>query len=118
MSGSNIKTDKIEWSGRIVAVQPHIRLMRSSDERHHSYQDFVLRMDGTCAGESGEFIIAIGKAAHQKHQFRVGMEVCGLSNPFPDPRMEMSGFYKTSGLNIMKKVENGSPPGPHGGERP
>ncbi len=29
--------DKIEWSGRIQALQPRIRLMRSFDERSHSY---------------------------------------------------------------------------------
>ena len=30
--------EKVAWSGRIVAVQPHIRLMRSFEQRHHSYQ--------------------------------------------------------------------------------
>ncbi|MBW1748934.1 MAG: hypothetical protein JRF45_00400 [Deltaproteobacteria bacterium] len=111
-SRSKTKKEKVEWSGRIVAVQARIRLMRSFDERHHSYQGFVLRMDGTCADENREFIIAIGKAAHQKHQFRIGMEVCGLSIPVPDPRMETAGFYKTSGLNILKKEENGLSSGP------
>jgi len=50
--------NKITWSGRIVAVQPRIRLMRSFDERHHSYQGYVLRVDGTCGNENGEFQIS------------------------------------------------------------
>ena len=29
--------DKIAWSGRIVSVQPRIRLTRSFDERYHGY---------------------------------------------------------------------------------
>ncbi len=67
---SNAK--KIAWSGRIKAVQPRIRLMRSFDERHHSYQGYVLRIDGTCGDEIGEFLIAAGKAAHEKHRFAPG----------------------------------------------
>jgi len=67
----------------------------------------VLHVDGNFGDESGEFIIAIGKAAHQKHQFRAGMEVSGLSVPVPDPRLETAGFYKTSGLKILTEVKNG-----------
>jgi hypothetical protein len=70
------------WARRpLAAVQPRIRLMRSFDERHHSYQGYVLRIDGTCGDESGEFQIAVGKAAHVKHQFRVGMEISSLAVP-------------------------------------
>jgi len=60
--------------------------MRSFDQRHYSYQGHVLRIDGTTGDESGEFQIAVGKAAHEKHQFRAGMEVSGLALPVPDPR--------------------------------
>ncbi|HHL40507.1 MAG TPA: hypothetical protein ENJ37_08370 [Deltaproteobacteria bacterium] len=47
---SNAK--KIAWCGRIKAVQPRIRPMRSFDERHHSYQGYVLRVDGTIGDSS------------------------------------------------------------------
>ena len=97
--------DKIAWSGRIVAVQPRIRLMRSFDERHHSYQGYVLRIDGTCGDESGVFQIAIGKVTHEKHRFRADMEVNGLAVPVPDPRLETAELYKTSGIKVGRKVE-------------
>jgi hypothetical protein len=60
-------TEKAAWSGRIVAVQPRIRLMRSFDERHHSYQGYVLRIDGICDGQAGEFLIAVNEhsASHR-----------------------------------------------------
>ncbi len=102
MLGSRASTEKVAWSGRIVSAQPRIRLVRSFDERHHTYQGFVLRVDGTCGDASGELLIAVGKAAQEKHRFSVGMEVCGLSIPVPDPRMETAGFYKTSGLKVLK----------------
>lgn len=122
-SRSTTKTDKIEWSGRIQAVQPRIRLMRSFDERSHSYQGYVLRLEGTIGdepaclcrdrhGRQGEFIIAIGKAAQAKHQFRVGMEVSGLAVTVPDPRLETAAYYKASGLKIMKDADDKLPAGP------
>jgi len=48
MSKLPTKMDKIGWSGRIVAAQPRIRLMRFFDERQDSYLGYVLRIDGTC----------------------------------------------------------------------
>ena len=86
-----IDKEKVAWAGRVVAVQPRIRLMRSFDERHHSYLGYVLRLDGSIRDEPGEFLIAIGKAAQAKHRFRVGMEASGLAVPVPDPRLETAG---------------------------
>jgi hypothetical protein len=104
--------EKVAWSGRIVAVQPRIRLTRSFDERHHTYQGFLLRLDGTCGDACGEFLIAVGKAAQDKHRFSVGMEVGGVSMPVPDPRMETAGFYKTSGLKVLKEPAGEPSAGP------
>ncbi|MBU2547619.1 MAG: hypothetical protein KKB20_04325 [Proteobacteria bacterium] len=104
--------DKIEWSGRIVGVQPRIRLSRSFDQRQHGYQGYVLGIDGKCEDESGEFLVAVGKAAHEKHQFRAGMEVSGLAVPVPDPRLETAGLYKTSGIKVLKGTENEPSAGP------
>ncbi|MBW2307464.1 MAG: hypothetical protein JRG73_11065 [Deltaproteobacteria bacterium] len=104
--------EKVAWLGRLVAVQPRIRLTRSFNERHHSYQGYVLRVDGTCGDETGEFLIAVGKAAHERHQFRVGMELSGLSVPVDDPRLETAGYYKTSRISIEKNVEDAPPEGP------
>jgi len=104
--------NKVEWTGRITAVQPRIRLMRSFDERGHSYLGYVLRVEGTIADEPGEFMIAIGKAAQAKHRFRADMEVSGLAVSVPDPRLETAGFYKASGLKVLKAAEGDAPAGP------
>ena len=103
---------KIAWSGRIKAVQPRIRLVRSFDERHHSYQGYVLRVNGTCGDKSGEFQIAVGKVAHEKHQFRAGMVVSGSSVPVPDPRLETAGLYKTNGIKTENNVTDALSDGP------
>lgn len=104
--------EKCEWSGRVVSVQPRIRLMRPFDERYHSYQGYALRVDGTCEGGSGKFRIAVGTAAHDKYQFRVGMELNGMAVPVPDPRLETAGFYKASDLKVLKNAESEQLAGP------
>ncbi len=100
------------WSGSIVAVQPRTRLMRSFDERSHGYHGYVLRIAGSCGDEAGEFLITVGKGAHEKHQFHAGMEVSGQSVPVDDPRLEAAGFYKTSRIKIEKGGEDIPPEGP------
>lgn len=112
MARSSSGAEKITWTGRLVGVQPRIRLQRSFDERQHSYQGYVLRVDGTCAEEAGEFMIAVGKGALEKHRFRAGMELRGQSLPVDDPRLEAAGFYKTSGLNVAKDAAGARPTEP------
>lgn len=105
-------TTKAAWSGRIRSVQPRIRLLRSFDERSHSYQGYVIRLAGAIGDDTGEFQIAVGKAAQAKHRFCVGMEACGLAVPVPDPRLETAGFYKASGLKVLKDADGDSLPSP------
>ena len=104
--------EKVAWCGLVVSVQPRIRLMRSFDERSHSYQGYVLRVDGTYGNENGEFQIAIGKGAQAKHRFRADLKISGLAVSVPDPRLEAAEFYKTSGLKILKDAEGGPSAGP------
>ena len=112
MARSSSGAEKTTWTGRLVGVQPRIRLQRSFDERQHSYQGYVLRVHGTCDEETGEFLIAIGKGAHEKRRFHAGMELSGQSVPVDDPRMETAGFYRTSGLKVDKDAEGELPTGP------
>ncbi len=112
MAASSSGTEKIAWTGGLVGVQPRIRLLRSFDERQHSYQGYVLRVNGTCGAETGGFLIAMGPGAHEQHRFRAGMELSGQSVPADDARLEAAGFYKTSGLKVVKGPEGEPPPGP------
>jgi len=60
------ESNKVAWSGRIVAIQPRIRLMRSFDQHHHGYQGHVLRLDGTCGDETANFLTAVGKMVESR----------------------------------------------------
>jgi hypothetical protein len=94
---------KVGWKGTLAAVQPRIRLMRSFDERAHTYLGYVLTINGEIDGEFRQFFVAIGKAAQGKHGFHLGDQVEGKSEPVPDERREVAEFYKTSKLNIVER---------------
>jgi hypothetical protein len=112
MASTKAGIEKASWSGSVIAVQPRIRLMRSFDERSHSYLGYVIRVEGTIGDEPAEFQIAVGKGTQEKHRFHADMEVSGLAVPVPDPRLETAGFYKASGLKILKDAEDNIPVGP------
>jgi hypothetical protein len=104
---------KIAWSGRVVSVQPRIRLTRSFDERFHSYLGYCLFIDGLVGDERREFSVGLGKATYRKHEFRVGDELSGESVPIVDERKESVEFYRTSKLKLLQRIESevkNSPP--------
>ena len=103
---------KIIWSGRIISVQPRIRLMRSFDQRNHNYLGYVLQVQGVIEGQERILCIGIGKAAQAKHQFQAGDLASGKSEVVSDVRTEVAGYYKTSELRLFKKTEESAVPPP------
>ena len=98
-------TTKLAWQGEVVAVQARVRLLRSFDQRSHSYLGYALRVAGVIGGEQRELLVGIGKGAQAKHCFRVGDMVSGLAEPVLDGRLEVVEFYKASKLKVEKHVE-------------
>jgi hypothetical protein len=98
--------EKLCWQGRLISVQPRIRLTRSFDQRSHSYLGYVLLVQGTIDNNEAEFLLGIGKAAQTKHQFRAGDVVSGKSCRVLDSRTESVEFYKTSALKMVQRSED------------
>lgn len=111
---------KVPWQGITTAVQPRIRLTRSFDQRSHTYQGYVLRVAGRLGSEQREFLIAVGKGAHDKHQFRLGDEVSGEGLPVADPRLETAELYRVSKLEVHSRGPESTekPPPWHGAPPP
>lgn len=103
---------KVAWEGKVLSVQPRIRLTRSFDQRSHTYLGYVLRLSGMAGDRPGEFLVAIGRAAQEQHQFHTFDVVRGESEPVPDSRLETAEYYKTSKLKVLER------PGPPGGPPP
>jgi hypothetical protein len=87
-------------------------LTRSFDERNHSYLGYVLRISGAVDGDEREVLVAIGKAAHQKHRFEVGDVISGEGVAVADPRLETAELYKVSGLQVMSRRRELAPEPP------
>ena len=49
-------TGKTTWGGVLIAVQTHIRLTRSFDQRSHTYQGYVLRVRSNVGGEDRDVL--------------------------------------------------------------
>lgn len=110
---------KLRWGGEVLSVQPRIRLLRSFDERSHSYLGYVLRLRGRLDGVAREFSVAVGKAAQAKHGFRAGDVVWGLGRPVADPRKEAAHLYRASGFRVSTRgPEHGEDPPPYLGVPP
>ena len=100
-----ISNNKLSWQGKVISVQPRIRLLRSFDQRSHSYLGYNLRIEGNIGQEQREFMIAVGKSTQAKFQFSVGDVVSGLCEPVVDERLEVAEFYKVSKLKVIEKNE-------------
>ena len=88
--------------GEVIAVKARIRLLRSFDEISHQYQGYTLVIVNT--DSEGEVLrVAIGPAAHSKHQFRIGDLVSGKAQPVPIPHEEWANLYKASGLKVERR---------------
>jgi hypothetical protein len=103
---------KLAFVGRVLSVQPRIRLTRSFDERSHSYLGYALRLDGEIGGRLGEFSVGIGPTAQARHEFEAGDRVSGLAVPVTDPRLEPVEFYRTSRLRVIARAADERPAAP------
>lgn len=100
--------DKSTFTGKIISIQPRIRLLRSFDEASHTYLGYAIKLEGEIDGEKTIFSIGIGKAAHAKHQFKVNDVISGECVPVPDPDLEPVDYYKVSKLKLIASGTIGS----------
>ena len=110
---------KVPWSGKIISIQPRIRLTRSFDQRSHTYLGFTLAIEGVVGGDERTITVGIGKEAQAKHQFKAGDVASGKSEQVQDPKTEVSEYYKTSELKIVERgTQRGDPVPPWHGVPP
>lgn len=111
----------VGFEGEIAAVKGRIRLLRSFDEVSHAYPGYTLVLKGSVDGvPREEFKVAVGPAAHAKHQFRRGDRLRGKAVPVADPTAEWAEYYKASGIKLYERgPESEKRPGdPDGGIAP
>lgn len=93
--------DKHIFTGRIISIQPRIRLTRSFGETSHTYLGYAITLEGEIDNINTTFSVGISKAAHAKHQFKVNDVIFGECVPVPDPDTEPTEYYKVSKLKLI-----------------
>jgi hypothetical protein len=110
---------RVAWKGHVLSIQPRIRLLRSFDQRWHTYLGYVVTVGGRLDGEEQEFRVAIGPGAQKKQLLRVGDAVDGESEPVSDADREVVQLHKTVKLRVTERaVEQGASPPPWHGVPP
>jgi len=106
---------KFTWKGKLISIQPRIRLIRSFDERQHNYLGYILLIDGEIKGEEKRFSIGIGKTTQVKYEFQSGYRIKGRCALPVNPAKEPADYYKASKLKVTdKNTEKYDPPPWHG----
>ena len=95
--------DKYIFTGKIISIQPRIRLTRPFDEASHTYLGYAITLDGELDNTNTTFSIGVGKAAHAKHQFKVNDVISGECVQVPDPDTEPTDYYKVSKLKVITR---------------
>ena len=102
----------IAWNGRVLGVQPRIDLMRSFDERSHSYLGYLLVLDGHVDGVARQFTVRIGPGMQAKHAIHAGDLLAGVARQPADPAREAADLYRASGLRFEARGPEPSLAGP------
>jgi hypothetical protein len=110
--------ETLAFRGLVTSVQPRIRLLRSFDQRSHSYLGFVLKVTGELGGEEQAFSVAIGKGAQARREFEAGDLVQGACHPVENPHSEVADYYKASGLTVLERSAGSEPAPPWTGRPP
>ena len=87
---------KVKVEGRLIAVQPRIRLLRSFDQRQHNYAGYALLMEGVPKSQEPPVWIGVGPAAHAKFGFCAGGSFSAEVEPVANPELEAVDYYKAT----------------------
>lgn len=104
--------------GRIIAVQPRIRLLRSFDQRQHNYPGYALLVEGSVGPEQGRAWVGVGPAAQAKHGFRAGGTFAAEVEPVQNTDLEVVDYYKAAKIRFTPGEAPGSPAPPWTGVPP
>lgn len=90
---------KTTIEGRILAVQPRIRLLRSFDQRQHNYPGYALLIDNAADGK--RVWIGVGPSAQAKFGFCAGGNFSADVEPVANPDVEAVGYYKAAKIRYV-----------------
>ena len=99
-------TEKIEWSGAILSIQPRTNVWRYRlDNRTHNHRGYNLFLEGEVSGLRAPFSVAISELQQQKLSCRIGDEVKGTAWTKMYAEGDYADYYRAGGLNVLHRAE-------------
>ena len=103
-------SEKINWEGQIIAIQPRTTVWRYKlDNRTHYHRGYNLFLEGEANGEKTAFSVAISEKQQEKMGFFIGDEVKGTAWTKMYKESDYANFYRAGGFKIVSRAE---PPQP------
>jgi hypothetical protein len=109
---------KTAITGRVLAVQPRIRLLRSFDQRQHNYPGYALLIEGIPRSDASPFWVGVGPAAHAKYQFCAGGTFSAEVESVANPELEIVDYYKAAMIQFKPGEPRTPSPPPWSGVPP
>ena len=99
-------SEKINWQGTIVSVQPRTTVWRYRlDNRTHYHRGYNIFLDGEANGVQGRFGVAVSEKQQLKQVFRIGDEVKGTAWTKMYDVSDYADYYRAGGLKVIKRAE-------------
>jgi len=106
-------SEKIEWSGTILSIQPRTNVWRYKlDNRTHYHNGYNLFLDGEVGGLKVRFSVAISEKQQQKHEFCIGDEVKGTAWTKMYDVSDYADYYRAGGLKVLTRGERSNTKSP------
>ena len=97
-------SNKIEWRGSIVSIQPRTRVWRYlTDNRTHYHLGYNLFLDGSVNGTERSFVVAISEKQQISNSFNIGDEVQGIAWEKEYPEREFADYYKAGAFKHINR---------------
>lgn len=96
---------KIEFLGKIVAVQPRSNVWRYRlDNRTHTLTGYNIFLSGVVAGTERVFSIAISEKQQEKYRFLIGDMISGTAWTKKYPKLEYADYYRVGALKKLMET--------------
>lgn len=96
---------KVNWQGRIMAIQPRTRVWRYvTDNRTHYHIGYNVFLEGESEKGLGPFTVAISEKQQVKEKLCIGDLVSGTAWTKKYPECEFADYYRAGALKLVERV--------------
>ncbi len=98
---------KVNWQGKIVSIQPRVRVWRYlTDNRTHYHLGYNFFAEGHSSNGKKQFTVAISEKQQIKGLFRVGDVLEGTAWTKKYEKREFADYYRAGSLKLLDRAND------------